>query len=195
MARYLTLHRRSPGRRFHLVSDGAAMTPMPDDVTPEPGTQATECVETDWSRDGKGYGIKYHMGRNLRAHRWAWELANGPIPVGMFVCHHCDNPPCVNVAHLFLGTPADNMHDRDAKGRAATGERNGSTRRRGVPRHGRSAPQPGSANGRAKLAEADIYAIRNRHAAGELNCAIAADYGMSRSTIGRIVNGRYWSHV
>lgn len=66
----------------------------------------------------KGYG-QIGDGRCLRyTHRVAWELVNGPIPDGMHVCHHCDNPPCCNVDHLFLGTDADNNADMIAKGRA-----------------------------------------------------------------------------
>jgi hypothetical protein len=146
---------RQDARRLLVQGEGMTIN--------EPRTQAG-CIETDWARDGKGYGLKYLHGRNLRAHRWAWELAHGPIPDGMLVCHTCDNPPCVNVAHLFL-------------------------------RHGRSARQHGVSNGRAKLTEADVYAIRNRHAAGESASDIASAYGMNPTTIRRIVSGRYWSHV
>lgn len=55
--------------------------------------------------------------RQFMAHRVAWELTNGPIPAGLFVCHHCDNPPCVRLDHLFLGTHKDNAADAQAKGR------------------------------------------------------------------------------
>jgi len=55
-------------------------------------------------------------GANL-AHRWMWQQVNGPIPAGLYVCHRCDNPPCCNPDHLFLGTPTDNMRDAMKKGR------------------------------------------------------------------------------
>jgi len=57
--------------------------------------------------------------QGIQAHRYAWEQVNGPIPKGLLVCHTCDNPPCCNPAHLFLGTNTDNARDRDRKGRSA----------------------------------------------------------------------------
>lgn len=68
-----------------------------------------------------GYGCIRDGARNVQAHRLAWKMATGQrIPTGMVICHHCDNPPCVNAAHLFLGTPRDNVIDAVAKGRHST---------------------------------------------------------------------------
>ena len=75
------------------------------------------CLE--WTRGTvKGYGSIYVNGKDTLTHRFAWTLANGPIPEGMHVLHHCDNPPCCDTEKcLFLGTPNDNSADKVAKGR------------------------------------------------------------------------------
>ena len=72
------------------------------------------------SKRPQGYGQLSYQGRHTSAHRLAWTLTHGPIPDGLFVLHRCDNPPCVNPAHLFLGTTDDNMHDAFVKHRIRT---------------------------------------------------------------------------
>jgi len=95
----------------------------------------SRCVLTTWARDKDGYGARmtHRNGKNVsqRAHRVAWEEAYGPIPEGMCVLHRCDNPPCVNVDHLFLGTHQDNVRDMDAKGRRSRGARHAAATRQG----------------------------------------------------------------
>lgn len=66
---------------------------------------------------GNGYGRSTVNGKRGPAHRHAWELTNGPIPEGLYVCHHCDNKPCCRPDHLFAGTQKDNMQDWTNKGK------------------------------------------------------------------------------
>lgn len=81
------------------------------------------CWEWVGSKYPTGYGVFSSKSRTLKAHRASYAEFVGPIPTGMLVCHRCDNPGCVNPAHLFLGAAADNMADKVSKGRSVRGER------------------------------------------------------------------------
>ncbi len=108
--------------------------------------------------------------RKVSAHRIAYELAIGPIPNGLCVLHHCDNPPCCNPAHLFLGTKKDNACDRNRKERQARGEHHGC----------------------AKLTKNDVRTIRFDSRSMR---TIAADYNVSHVTINRIKTRQSWAHI
>ena len=129
-----------------------------------------------------GYGRFWIRGKGvIHAHRAAYEILCGPIPEGMFVCHHCDNPSCVNPAHLFLGTEADNVHDMWNKGR-------------GLPPRPR--PQDGEGNNRAALSEADVLEIRAMRATtGATYAVIARRFPVGEQAVGKIIRGERWSSV
>lgn len=78
-------------------------------------------IEPPDPRGGGGYGYLYRGGRRLRAHRMIYEECFGPIPDGMWVLHHCDNPPCVNPEHLYAGTPKQNSDDMIRRARHKNG--------------------------------------------------------------------------
>lgn len=159
-----------------------------------------ECWPWMAGRDLYGYGRVWFAGRDHPAHRVAYDLSVGPILSReriprrsmMLVCHRCDNPACCNPAHLFLGTDADNMADKVAKGRQATvivcGDRNGA----------RTRPESrarGSRNGIAKLTEADILTIRESLEAGEYQWMIAERYGISTRAVRHVKTGSTWGHI
>jgi hypothetical protein len=124
------------------------------------------------ARNVDGYGS---LG-GILAHRIAWELASGSkIPTGACVLHRCDNPPCVNPDHLFLGSQADNVKDCVAKGRQAR------TR--------------GAISGRARLDDESVRVIRQRAAQGATQAALAKDYDVDPSAISRAIGGQRWRHV
>ena len=78
------------------------------------------CWEWQGGKTGSGYGAHWNGSKLVGAHRYSYELKYGPMPKELFACHKCDNPGCVNPDHIFPGTPKENMHDMQAKGRKVT---------------------------------------------------------------------------
>ena len=148
----------------------------------------------------RGYGRFWFNGRLEQAHRFAYILTKGEIPLDLYVCHSCDNPKCCNPNHLWIGTAKDNSQDMVHKGRhlncamvhpekMARGENHGS----------RTHPESmlrGSNNKNSKLTEQQVVEIRNKYAKGGISySSLAIEYNVDMTNIACIVKRKTWKHV
>ena len=135
-------------------------------------------------RGKNGYGwFRSASGDQRGAHRSSWELSIGPIPPGLCVCHSCDNPPCVNPAHLWLGTHTDNNVDKMVKGRASKGES-----------HSKCLHPARGERARSKLSSDAVLKIREL--AGTISQSkIGVMFGISQAHVSEIVLRKVWTHI
>jgi hypothetical protein len=133
-------------------------------------------------RDSGGYGNFRMNGRLEKAHRASWMIHSGEISKGIEVCHKCDNPPCVNPEHLFLGTPKENMQDCIAKKRFMSPARIAAQTR-------------GSDRYNAKLNEDQVREVHAMFARGISKAKIARHFGVSYSCTNNILLGISWKHL
>jgi hypothetical protein len=132
---------------------------------------ADECWIWNGWKDRDGYGVIFWGGQNRRAHRVSHFLREAIWPE--VIMHLCDQPSCVNPDHLRAGTQQANVADRVSKGRGMRGER----------------------HHQAKLTELEVREIHERHGAGDKKASLARTYGVSETTVGRILSGKIWAHL
>lgn len=136
-----------------------------------------DCWEWQGWKLPKGYGGINYLGKKIYTHRLAWILKHGPIPYKLHVLHRCDNPPCINPNHLFLGTNRDNILDCISKGRKV------------------SADVTGENNPRAILTAQDVLRIRSLYDRGWQHRQISDIMCAPFSTVRRAALGLTWVHL
>jgi hypothetical protein len=130
-----------------------------------------------WGK-GLGYGTLKDSKRKISSHRLSYELHFGALPKGVFVCHHCDNPPCCNPKHLFIGSHSDNLKDMASKGRG----------RKNYDINGESNPA-------AKLTTPQVLEIRRLADEKTPRKQLAKQFNVSLPLIEKIISRSVWSHV
>lgn len=135
-----------------------------------------ECWQWQGSTNRGGYGVMSLKGIASLAHRVAWMIYKGElVQEGKYVCHHCDNPSCVNPRHLYLGDHEQNMKDAAVRGRLPN--------------------KAGEANGNSRLTGDQVLDIRRMRAAGVKRRIVAEKFGVSTVTVDRIALGEGWTHI
>lgn len=167
----MTTHNRKRGLDLTSLTDERFADRFWSKVDP-----SGDCWEWTAHRKPGGYGqFTVTKGQFHTAHAVSYALTHGPIPPGMVICHRCDNPPCVNPDHLFMGTQVDNALDMFAKGRG----------NRAV----------GTANASARLTEDNVRTIRRTPRGPRFLMVLAETYGVSTRTISKIRAHQTWRHV
>lgn len=128
------------------------------------------CWEWKGAKNPNGYGKIWNTTKFIAAHRFSYELANGPIPEGLLLRHTCDNPGCVNPAHLITGTTMQNIQDKLDRKRGNNGIK----------------------HGLSTLTNEDVFAIRSSTLTGR---ALAKQFNVSASCISKIRSGKAWKHL
>lgn len=154
-------------------SDNKILSRFEAKYTPDPNSG---CWLWIGGVDSSGYGTFVYNKKTLGAHRVSFMLFNGEIPKNTLVCHHCDVRCCVNPKHLFLGSPADNMKDRNSKGRQVH--------------------LKGDTNGNSKLSVNDVLWIKEEYNKGGITLKeLGKKFNVHKSTIHLIIKGRNWKHL
>jgi hypothetical protein len=167
----------APRRRMAAEVPAVGVYRTPRHLVNTPGSfwsrvdQSGDCWPWTGAIGGPGYGELTRNGQVLTTHRLAYELARGPIPPGMCVCHTCDNKACCRPSHLWLGTHGDNMRDAADKGLLNRGE----------------------ANGQARLTATVVVEIRREISAGAAILTLARRYGVHPETVRKAAKGETWS--
>lgn len=139
--------------------------------------------------DADGYGRFRFAGEKRPAHRAAYAHHHGSVRTDRLVCHSCDNPPCCNPAHLFLGTPLDNSTDMVKKKRQAVGDTCG------VRLHPETRPR-GTAHHHSKLTSEIVIQMRALHASGKMTpLQIQTKFSVSSGAVWAVIHRRTWRHL